>query len=186
MRKVCLITILLLVMTSFLVISADDTNAEDSVLFENDTRETAMKLEMGTREDSISDMDYFDYFIIEEEIIDLYRVMWLKVTFIDVPGSGFIEVRTFLSTSDMERDYAYLDRDNMTETIAFDSQKVPQDLYVEISGYGNYSIELKGEKGEGQTCWICDIFGMVIIAPLSLGVVSFAVIKKFGTTKDFK
>ncbi len=148
MRITVIITLVILIFGSCLIIPVENSMAEDSIPFENDTRETATVLGMGSRDDSISLMDYYDYYKIEADLIDLYRVLYLTITFIDVPGSGFIEVRTYLTEN--ERDYAYLDRVNTSKSIAFDSEKTSNmDLYVEISGYGNYSIQLKGEKGRG-------------------------------------
>jgi hypothetical protein len=178
MRFVNLITSTILICTSLLTIIAGDTMAEDEVPFENDTRETATVLGTGYREDSISMMDYYDYYLIRADSIDNFQLMVLKVTFIDVPGSGFIEMRTYLGESEGERDYAYLDRENLSKSIAFDSRRIPSDFYIEISGYGNYSIELKGEKGEGEACFICDLLGMALVAPLGLSTFVLVVVKK--------
>ena len=177
MKKMNVVIIFILISGPLLLVLAGNSFAEDAIPFENDTRETATVLELGSREDSISMMDYFDYYVIEADYIDDYKLMALTVKFIDVPGSGFIEVRTYLS--ERERDYAYLDRENTSKRFSFDSNRTSHmDLYVEISGYGNYSIQLQGEEGSGQVCWICDLFGMVMIAPLCLTTLLIAAIKR--------
>ena len=173
----CVTALLILILGSSLTVLLRHSMAEDTIPFENDTRETATVLEMETIEDSISMMDYYDYYIIEKELIDEYSILYLTITFIDVPGSGFIEMRTFIE--EYERDYAYLNRENNTKKIAFDSNKtLHKDLYVEISGYGNYSIQLEGEIVEGEVCWLCDIFGMALIAPFCLISFLIVVIKR--------
>jgi len=166
-----------LILGASITVLFGDSVAEDTTPFENDTRETATVLEMETIEDSISMMDYYDYYIIEKELIDEYSLVYLTVTFIDVPGSGFIEMRTFID--EYERDYAYLNRENISKRIVFDSNKtLHKDLYVEISGYGNYSIELEGEIVEGEVCWLCDLLGMALVAPFCLISFLIVVIKR--------
>ncbi|MGA1873898.1 MAG: hypothetical protein ACMUHY_09540, partial [Thermoplasmatota archaeon] len=131
MRMMCVTALLILILGSSLTVLLRHSMAEDTIPFENDTRETATVLEMETIEDSISMMDYYDYYIIEKELIDEYSILYLTITFIDVPGSGFIEMRTFIE--EYERDYAYLNRENKTKSIAFDSNKtLHKDLYVEL------------------------------------------------------
>jgi len=182
-RSVGYIIIAIFVSFSLMLLSSKGS-AQDDVPFENDTPETAFVLEIGTRQDSISMLDYFDYYRIGADLIAEYSAMTLTVAFIDVPGSAFIEMRTYIGED--ERDHAYLNMTNMAEGIAFDSDRTADsDLLVEISGYGNYSIRLEGTTGDvcficdivPWFCDVCDMFMIALIVPVSIPALAIAAVK---------
>ncbi len=69
MSSIKVVTIAVLMTILILTSLAGYSFAEDRVPFENDTKETATVLTLNYMEDSISMMDYFDYYLLESEYI---------------------------------------------------------------------------------------------------------------------